>query len=272
MHGLGNDYIYINCFTETVTDPADLARKISDRHFGVGGDGLVLVLPSQVAAARMRMFNADGSEAELCGNALRCVAKFLFEYQIVPLESFQIETLAGLKQVTVNVQNGFVPTVRVDMGEPILESKLIPVLTEGLATINQPIQVNNHDYRFTAVSMGNPHLVIFVSQITSEMVLMDGPKLECHPFFPRKTNVEFVSVETENEIRMRVWERGSGETMACGTGSCAAAVAAVLNGLTDRKVSVHLRGGTLLIEWDKISNHVWMTGPAVEVFQGEWLL
>jgi diaminopimelate epimerase len=272
MHGLGNDYIYVNCLAEPINHPADLARKISDRHFGVGGDGLVLIMPSQLAAARMRMFNADGSEAEMCGNAIRCVAKLLYEQRLVSQETFQIETLAGLKKVTVITENASVRSVRVDMGEPILENKLIPVLADGLTTLDRPLQVNNRCYHFTAVSMGNPHCVIFVPKITDEMINNDGPVLERHPLFPQKTNVEFVVVETENSLRMRVWERGSGETMACGTGSCAAAVAAALNRLTARKVWVHLLGGALLVEWDEVTNHVWMTGPAVAVFRGEWLL
>jgi diaminopimelate epimerase len=272
MHGLGNDYIYVNCLTEPINHPADLARKISDRHFGVGGDGLVLIMPSQLAAARMRMFNADGSEAEMCGNAIRCVAKFLYEQRLVSQETFEIETLAGLKKVTVIIENALVQSVCVDMGEPILENKLIPVLADGLTSLNRPLQVNNRCYHFTAVSMGNPHCVIFVPKITDEMISNDGPVLERHPLFPQKTNVEFVVAETENSLRMRVWERGSGETMACGTGSCAAAVAAALNRLTARKVWVHLLGGALLVEWDEVTNHVWMTGPAVAVFRGEWLL
>jgi diaminopimelate epimerase len=272
MHGLGNDYIYINCFAEPINNPVDLARKISDRHFGVGGDGLILILPSQIADAQMRMFNADGSEAQMCGNGIRCVAKFLYDRRIVNQKTFQIETLAGLKTVTVNTENALVQTVRVDMGEPILENKLIPVLADGLTTLNRLIQISNHCYHFTAVSMGNPHCVIFVPQITDEMINSDGPIIECHSLFPQKTNVEFVVAENETSLRMRVWERGSGETMACGTGACATAVAAALNRLTSRKVWVHLLGGDLLVEWDEITNHVWMTGPAVEVFQGEWLL
>jgi diaminopimelate epimerase len=272
MHGLGNDYIYVNCFAEPVNDPVNLARKISDRHFGVGGDGLILIMPSQVAEARMRMFNADGSEAQMCGNGIRCVAKFLCDRRIVNQKTFQIETLAGLKTVTVNTENALVQSVKVDMGEPILENKLIPVRADGLTTLDQPIEVNTHCYHFTAVSMGNPHCVIFVPQITDEMINSDGPVLEQHVIFPQKTNVEFVVAESENSLRMRVWERGSGETMACGTGSCAAGVAAALNRLTARKVWVHLLGGDLLVEWDEVTNHVWMTGPAVEVFRGEWLL
>jgi diaminopimelate epimerase len=272
MHGLGNDYIYINCFNNIIANPAVLAPKISNRHFGVGGDGLVLILPSQTAAARMRMFNADGSEAEMCGNAIRCVAKFLYDRRLANGETFAIETAAGLKKVFVHAQNGVAQTIRVDMGEPILETKLVPVQVDALTAIDHPIEANNHVYHFTAVSMGNPHCVIFVPQITEEMVAHDGPQLERHPLFPQKTNVEFVTVATENELRMRVWERGSGETLACGTGACAAAVAAALNRLTSRKVRVNLMGGTLLIEWDEVTNHVWMTGPAVEVFHGEWLL
>lgn len=272
MHGLGNDYIYLNCFETQIENPANLALQMSDRHFGVGGDGLVLIMPSQVAAARMRMFNADGSEAEMCGNAIRCVAKYLYDHQLVTATAFTVETLAGIKELTVQTANSKVTSVRVDMGEPIQASEAIPVLTGDLPPIGLPIEVNQRPYHFTAVSMGNPHCVIFVPEITDQMVKCDGPVLETHSHFPKKTNVEFVTVLSPNLIRMRVWERGSGETMACGTGSCASVVAAVLNGLTARQVGVRLLGGELQVEWDEASNHVFMTGPAVEVFEGEWPL
>lgn len=271
MHGLGNDYIYINCFETQVAQPYQLARQISNRHFGVGGDGLVLIMPSTVADARMRMFNADGSEAEMCGNAIRCVAKFLYDGKMVRETRFHIETLAGIKELLVITDGDKVSAVRVDMGEPILENSRIPVQSEQPTSINVPITVNDHSYHFTAVSMGNPHCVIFVPEITDAMVAYDGPLLETHPQFPKKTNVEFVKVEAENAIQMRVWERGSGETLACGTGSCASVVAAISNGLTTRQVNVRLLGGELTVEWDEATNHVFMTGPAVEVFQGEWL-
>jgi diaminopimelate epimerase len=272
MQGLGNDYIYIDCFatTTTVENPAALAPKISNRHFGVGGDGLVLILPSAIAAARMQMFNADGSEAEMCGNAIRCVAKYLYDHRLVSQEDFEIETLSGIKRITVRTEHSNVRTVRVDMGMPILESRRVPVNTDLPETVRFPLAVNGRSYNFTAVSMGNPHCVIFVPEISDAMVWKDGPAIEINPLFPRKTNVEFVQVVSRDLIVMRVWERGSGETLACGTGSCASAVAAMLNSLTDRKVTVRLLGGDLEVEWDPVDNHVYMTGPAVEVFQGEW--
>jgi diaminopimelate epimerase len=270
MQGLGNDYIYIDCFSTTVEEPAALARKISDRHFGVGGDGLVLIMPSSVAAARMRMFNADGSEAEMCGNAIRCVAKYLYDHRLVSQARFEIETLAGMKKIAVRTAGSTVQTVRVDMGTPVLDSRGIPVNTDLDATVGFPLAVNGRNYHFTAVSMGNPHCVIFVPEISDIMVWEDGPVIERDPLFPRKTNVEFVQVVSGELLAMRVWERGTGETLACGTGSCAAAVAAMLNRLTGSKVTVRLLGGDLEVEWDQADNHVYMTGPAVEVFQGEW--
>jgi diaminopimelate epimerase len=272
MHGLGNDYIYINCFKERITNPEQLAITISDRHFGIGGDGLVLIMPSQNADARMRMFNSDGSEAEMCGNAIRCVGKFLYDYRIIQKETLTIETLAGIKQLNLDIDKGLVRSVKVDMGEPILQSDLIPVNGDSRLIIGEPISVNGNNYQYTAVSMGNPHCVIFVPEITDTMVLTDGPALEVHSLFPRKINVEFVKVNSKQSITMRVWERGSGETMACGTGACASVVAAISNNLTERAVSVKLLGGELLIEWEIASNHVFMTGPAVTVFEGEWLL
>lgn len=272
MHGLGNDYIYINCFTETVAQPINLAISMSNRHFGVGGDGIVLIMPSEIADARMRMFNADGSEAEMCGNAIRCVGKYLYDHGIVSQKELSIETKAGIKILQLTVKDSKVESVRVDMGEPVLKSDEIPVTGESRRVINEPVTVNGHDYRYTAVSMGNPHAVIFVPEITDDQVLKDGPLLEVHPFFPKKINVEFVKVISREVLQMRVWERGSGETLACGTGASATAVAAVLNGLTERKAVVKLLGGDLFIEWDEATNHVFMTGPAVEVFEGEYFL
>lgn len=272
MHGIGNDYVYVNAFEEEISAPERLAVTISDRHFGVGGDGLVLIMPSKIADARMRMFNSDGSEAEMCGNAIRCVGKFLYDHRIVTKETLTIETLAGIKQLNLEIKKGIVNAVKVDMGEPILQSNLIPVSGESRIIIGEPIAANGHEYRFTAVSMGNPHCVIFVPEITDIMVLTDGPALESHQLFPRKVNVEFAEVISKASVTMRVWERGSGETMACGTGACATVVAAILNKLTDRLVTVKLLGGELLVEWEAASNHVFMTGPAVTVFEGEWLL
>lgn len=272
MHGIGNDYIYINGFEESIPNPERLAVAISDRHFGVGGDGLVLILPSKVADARMRMFNADGSEAEMCGNAIRCVGKFLYDHRIIEREKITIETLAGIKQLSLDVDGKIINSVKVDMGEPVLQSDRIPVVGNPRIIKGEPITVNQRSYEFTAVSMGNPHCVIFVPEITDEMVLSDGPVIELDPLFPRKINVEFVKINSRNSMTMRVWERGSGETMACGTGACASVVAAISNNLTDRIVTVKLLGGELLVEWESISNHVFMTGSAVTVFEGEWLL
>ncbi len=272
MHGLGNDYVYINAFEEEISCPERLAIQISDRHFGVGGDGLVLIMPSKIADARMRMFNSDGSEAEMCGNAIRCVGKYLYDHRIVCKETLTIETLAGIKRLNLEIKREKVTAVKVDMGEPILQSDLIPVTGASRIITGEPITANGRNYHFTAISMGNPHCIIFVPEITDIMVLTDGPALEVNPLFPRKINVEFVKINSKNSITMRVWERGSGETMACGTGACASVVAAIRNQLTDRVVTVKLLGGELLIEWEPISNHVFMTGPAVTVFEGQWLL
>jgi diaminopimelate epimerase len=270
MHGLGNDYIYINCFSETVADPTNLAISMSDRHFGVGGDGIVLIMPSEIADARMRMFNADGSEAEMCGNAIRCVGKYLYDRRIVSQKELSIETKAGIKKLRLTVNGAKTELVRVDMGEPVLQSDLIPVTGELRRVIGEKISAAGHDYHYTAVSMGNPHCIIFVPEITDDQVLKDGPLLEVHPFFPKKINVEFVKVLSSDMVQMRVWERGSGETLACGTGASATVVAAVLNHLTGRRVTVKLLGGDLIIEWDESTNHVFMTGPAVEVFEGDY--
>lgn len=272
MHGLGNDYVYIDGISgNAVEQPSQLAIQMSDRHFGIGGDGIVLILPSSTADARMRMFNTDGSESEMCGNAIRCVGKYLYDHHLLQKETLTIETLAGIKHLTLNIHNHLVKTVRVDMGEPILDSCQIPVLSDSSPVIRKPVEVNGHRYEFTAVSMGNPHCVIFVPEITDAMIFEDGPKLETHPFFPKKTNVEFVKVISGEALQMRVWERGSGQTLACGTGSCATLVAAVLNGFVESSATIRLLGGELQIEWDRSSNHVYMTGPAIEVFEGEWL-
>jgi diaminopimelate epimerase len=270
MQGLGNDYIYVNCFSETVSNPSELAIKISDRHFGIGGDGLILILPSDKADAQMRMFNANGSEAEMCGNGIRCVGKYIYEHNLNRNRTITIETLAGIKKLQFEIKDGKVDAVRVDMGEPQLDPKFIPIDIAKKLIVAEPIEVNNHHFQFTGVSIGNPHCVIFVPQITDVMVLQDGPAIEVHPFFPRKTNVEFVTVTSRSSMAMRVWERGSGETLACGTGACASVVAAILNQLTENKVTVKLRGGDLVVEWDQEDHHVYMTGPAVEVFNGVW--
>ncbi|MDF1618082.1 diaminopimelate epimerase [Petrocella sp. FN5] len=270
MHGCGNDYVYINGFIENVEDPKSLSIKMSNRHFGVGSDGIVLILPSITSDFKMRMFNADGSEAEMCGNAIRCVGKYVYDNKMTESKEVTIETLAGVKKLELKVENGYVTYAKVDMGEPILSAKEIPVVSDLEPVVGEMVVVDHQAYAMTCVSMGNPHAVVFVDEITDSHVHELGPKLEVHETFPQKINVEFVRVKDENNIEMRVWERGSGETLACGTGACATLVAAVLNGKTNRKATVDLLGGQLIIEWDKETNHVFMSGPAVTVFEGIW--
>lgn len=271
MHGCGNDYVYVNGFEETIDGPAELAIAISDRHFGVGSDGLVMILPSEVADFRMRMFNADGSEAEMCGNAIRCVGKYVYDKGLTEQMTVKIETLAGIKILELTVENGAVTYARVDMGEPILSAEAIPVSSEASGpVVGEIIAVDQRAYAMTCVSMGNPHAITFVEEITDEHVHGVGPKLEVHEKFPRKTNVEFVKVIDDHTLEMRVWERGSGETLACGTGACATLVASVLNGKTARKAAINLLGGQLIVEWDEKTNHVFMSGPAETVFEGIW--
>ncbi|MHB8899432.1 MAG: diaminopimelate epimerase [Thermoguttaceae bacterium] len=270
MHGAGNDYVYVDCFHETVpADLADTARRISDRHFGVGGDGLVLICPSDTADARMRMFNADGSEAEMCGNAVRCVAKYVYEHGIAPKDSLRIETGAGVLTLELTVESGRVDRVQVDMGRPILEGERIPTTWSGSEVVDQPLLVEGREFRVTCVSMGNPHCVTYVEALSDELVLGVGPRIEPDPHFPRRVNVEFVEVLSPREIRMRVWERGSGETLACGTGASAACVAGVLSGRGERQITAHLTGGDLQLNWAE-NGHLYMTGPATEVFSGDW--
>jgi diaminopimelate epimerase len=271
MHGAGNDYIYVDCFRNPMpSDPASLSKAISDRHRGVGADGLILICPSQMADARMRMFNADGSEAQMCGNGIRCVAKYLYDHGIARKRSLQIETASGIRSVDVEIAGGVVQKARADMGQPILESALIPTTLRGDPPVNAALVVGDRRFEVTCVSMGNPHCVVFVETITDEMVLGLGPKIETHPAFPQRTNVEFVRLDRPGVVTMRVWERGSGETQACGTGSCAVAVAGVLSGRTPRLLLAHLPGGDLQLDWSQADQHVYMTGPAVEVFSGEW--
>ena len=270
MQGLGNDYIYIYCTEDRIPDPAALARRISDRHFGVGSDGLVLILPSDEADFRMRMFNADGSESEMCGNATRCIAKYIHDRGLSNKEEIRLMTGAGIRVLKLNVKDGITESVRVDMGEPELNAPKIPVsLPEG-RVINQPVEACGQVLRMTCVSMGNPHAVIFVEDADRFDVHRIGAALECHPLFPRKTNVEFVTVKDREHLRMRVWERGSGETLACGTGACASLVAAVLNGLCERKAVLELNGGPLTVEWDPETNRVYQEGPAEFVFDTEY--
>ena len=272
MQGAGNDYVYVNCFTESLpADPAVVACQVSDRHFGVGGDGLILICPSDVADARMRMFNADGSEAEMCGNGIRCVAKYVYDHGISRRQTLRLETGAGIKTVDLDVVDGLVRRVRVDMGEPILQAAKIPTTLPGDPVVNAPLAVDGQTLEVTCVSMGNPHCITFVDQLNDAWVLGVGPKVETDPHFPRRVNAEFIQVMSPSEVRMRVWERGSGETLACGTGACAVCVAGVLTGRTARSVLVRLVGGDLELEWG-VNNHVYMTGPAVEVFSGEWTM
>ncbi|MBM7582390.1 diaminopimelate epimerase [Caldicoprobacter guelmensis] len=273
MHGLGNDYVYIDCVRQDCKAFMDnlpqIARLISDRHFGVGADGLVLILPSEVADFKMRMFNSDGSEAEMCGNAIRCVGKYVYDSGLTRKTAVSIETLAGVKLLDMKVKDGKVQMVKVDMGQPILEPKRIPVQSDKEAFINEPIDVEGQTFKITCVSMGNPHAVIYVNNLAGLQLEKVGPKIENHPLFPNRVNVEFVQVIDRQTLKVRVWERGAGETMACGTGACAVLVASVLNGLSQRNATVKLLGGDLIIEWNEDDGHVYMTGPAVKVFDGE---
>ena len=272
MHGAGNDYVYVDAFRERLPDDlAALARAVSDRHFGIGSDGLILICPSERGDARMRMFNSDGSESEMCGNGVRCVAKYVYDHGIAHQDELRIETGRGVLTLHVEARNGKAERIRVNMGAPILKSADIPTTLPGDPPIRAPLEVAGRKLEVTCVSMGNPHCVVFVDEITDDWVLGIGPQLERHPAFPRKVNVEFIQVLSKGEMNMRVWERGSGETLACGTGACAATVAAALNHLTDRKVLCHLRGGDLTLEWTAAGD-VLMTGPATEVFSGDWPL
>lgn len=272
MHGCGNDYVYINCFKENIDNPSELSIKMSNRHFGIGSDGLVLILPSEKADFRMRMFNSDGSEAEMCGNAIRCVGKYVYDRGMIGQTNIDIETLAGIKNLTLFLENNEVTLVTVDMGEPILDPKLIPVNSPKKPVIKEPLMILNEKYEFTCVSMGNPHAITQVDNVKQFPLEKMGPIVEVDEMFPKKTNVEFVEVLDRQHLNMRVWERGAGETLACGTGACATLVACVLNNLSDRKATLHLLGGDLIIEWRESDNHVMMTGPAQMVFEGQWLL
>ncbi len=271
MHGLGNDYVYMDAIHQNIENESSLAQFVSNRNFGIGSDGLILICKSDVADFKMRMFNSDGSEAEMCGNGIRCVGKFVFDKGLTNKTEVKIETLAGIKTLKLNIKKGKVSTARVDMGEPILEPKEIPVISNEDIVKNLEISAENRNFRFTCVSMGNPHAITFVDDTKNFDVEKYGKVIEVDKNFPRKINVEFIEVIDKNNIKMRVWERGAGETLACGTGACASTVACILNGLTDRKVNVELLGGTLEIEWNKEDNHVYMTGPAVTVFEGELL-
>ena len=273
MHGAGNDYVYLDCFAQDLpTGLPDLARKISHRHFGVGGDGLILIRPSEIADARMQMFNADGSESEMCGNGIRCVAKYVFDHGIASREALHIETGAGVLDLNLQIgPDGKTEQVTVDMGVPVLEAGQVPttLLAKG-NVVDHKVEFDGQQVSVTCVSMGNPHCIVYVDSATDDLVLGLGPKIENDSRFPNRTNVEFIEVVSPSEVRQRTWERGSGETWACGTGASAVCVAGVLTGRTGRKILNHLLGGDLTLEWDEKSEHVMMTGGATEVFQGEW--
>ena len=269
MHGLGNDYVYMNAIHQHIEDESTLAQFVSNRNFGIGSDGLILICKSEKADFKMRMFNSDGSEAEMCGNGIRCVGKFVYDKGLTQKTEVTIETLAGIKTLQLNVKNGKVETVKVDMGEPILEPKEIPVISEEKPVKNLKLKAEDKEFVFTCVSMGNPHAITIVDNTKEFDVEKYGKVLEVDKAFPNKTNVEFIEIVDKNNIKMRVWERGAGETLACGTGACASVVACVLNNLTETNVNVELLGGKLEIEWNKNDNHVYMSGPAVTVFEGE---
>ncbi|MDH4129772.1 MAG: diaminopimelate epimerase [Spirochaetota bacterium] len=270
MHGIGNDYVYINCFEETVSDPKKLAIEMSNRHFGIGSDGLILIKPGKSAPFRMDMYNADGSWSEMCGNGLRCVAKYVYDRGMIRSEVFDIETGAGTLQITIFPTNGKAELIEINMGKPLLEAKKIPINEYSGRVINQSITILDKTFRFTALSMGNPHCVIFLEEDLRDFNLHKyGPIIENHPLFPNRVNVEFVNIISSKEIIQRTWERGSGETLACGTGASAVQVAGVLNSITERSILNHLKGGDLHLRWDD-NDYVYLKGPAEFVFEGEW--
>ena len=268
MHGLGNDYVYVNRFEEKIDNPPAVARFVSDRHFGIGSDGLIMINPSKTADFEMEMYNADGSRGEMCGNGIRCVAKYVYDYGLTDKTQISVETLGGIKYLDLTVEDGKVSLVKVDMGKPELEADLIPIISEREQVIDEPIEVDGKEYHMTGVSMGNPHTVIYVDDVKGLDLEKIGPKFENHERFPKRINTEFVHCIDRQTVEMRVWERGSGETLACGTGACAVAVSSILNNLTDTQVTVKLLGGDLQIEWDREKDRVFMTGPATVVFDG----
>ena len=272
MQGIGNDYVYINKMEEHIDDEVSLAKYVSDRHYGIGSDGLILIDKSDIADFKMAIYNTDGSEAEMCGNGIRCVGKYVYDKHLTDKEEITIETKAGIKTLQLNIEDGVVKTVRVDMGEPILDPKLIPVKGDTTPLTDLKIKEQDREFIFTCVSMGNPHAITFVDDVDNFDVLKYGKGIESNPLFPNRTNVEFISVKDEGHIDMRVFERGVGETMACGTGACASVVASIINNYTKRKVEVTLLGGSLDIEWNEADNHVYMTGPAVITFEGTLML
>ncbi len=269
MQGCGNDYVYINGMAETVENKPEVVPFLSDRHFGIGGDGVIFINASDKADFEMEMYNADGTRSQMCGNGIRCVGKFVYDKGLTDKTDITVESFGAVKYLHLTVKDGAVSKVKVDMGEPELIAAKVPVVCEKEKAIMEPIEMNGKKYEMTCVSMGNPHAVIFVDEITDDMVWVDGKALEVHSRFPERANIEFIQVIDRNHIKMRVWERGTGETYACGTGACASAVASVLNGFTDEKVTVSLLGGDLEIEWNRENNRVLMTGPAVTVFEGE---
>ena len=268
MHGLGNDYVCINCFRERVEDPSGFARTLCDRHYGIGADGLILICPSKVSDFKMEIYNSDGSVAGMCGNGIRCLGKYVYDYRLTGKETLSIETKSGIRNMHLHIQDGKACGAMVDMGVPRLNAHSIPILSEKDLVINDPIEVQEKNYRMTGISMGNPHAVIFLEEINAISLEETGRELEFHPRFPERANIEFCHVTARNRMEIRVWERGVGETLACGTGACAAVVASVLNDLTDEEVIVKLLGGELSVRWDRKVNHVFLEGPAVKVFDG----
>jgi diaminopimelate epimerase len=271
MHGIGNDYICVDGFAQQVADPEGLARRVSDRHFGIGGDGLILILPSDQADVRMRMFNADGSESEMCGNGIRCLAKYAYDHGLARQNPMRVQTGNGVLTIQLHLDAaGKVAAATVDMGQPILEPARIPVDFHGDRMVDALVKVDNQPFKVTAVSMGNPHAVIYVDDVAAVDLERLGPVIENHPLFPRRANVHFAQVLSPGQVSMRTWERGSGVTLACGTGACGVCVAGVLTGRSDRRIMARLSGGELQLEWRQADNHVYMTGPAVEVFSGDF--
>ena len=268
MHGLGNDYVCINCFRERVEDPPGFARALCDRHYGIGADGLILICPSKVSDFKMEIYNSDGSVAGMCGNGIRCLGKYVYDYRLTGKETLSIETKSGIRNMHLHIQDGKACGASVDMGVPRLNAHSIPILSEKDLVINDPIEVQEKNYRMTGISMGNPHAVIFLEEINGISLEETGRELEFHPRFPERANIEFCHVTARDRMEIRVWERGVGETLACGTGACAAVVASVLNDLTDEEVIVKLLGGELSVRWDRKVNHVFLEGPAVKVFDG----
>ena len=269
MHGIGNDYVYVNCFKEKIEDPKRVAVLVSDRHTGIGGDGLILIKPSKNADFEMDMYNADGSRGAMCGNGIRCVAKYVYDYGLTDKTQISVDTPSGIKYLELTVENDKVSLVKVNMGEPELLPARVPIVSDKTEVINEPIEIEGKQYKITAVGMGNPHAVTYMEDIDNLDIEKIGPKFEFNPIFPDRVNTEFAKVIDENTVAMRVWERGSGETLACGTGACAVAVASVLNGYTKDTVTVKLLGGDLRIEWNREDNQIFMTGPATVVFDGE---